>query len=161
MMQTDSLSDQDRELIEAAKDVVRRQYVPDWNSVGAALRTAGGTIHAAIHLDADVGRVAVCAEAIALGMAVSAGEREIACVVAVIPDGDDGWAILPPCGMCREMLSDYAPDAEVIVPGGTGDTRGTGGATKRRVSELLPEKWTRAARYPPRDHPDSVGRSGR
>ncbi len=154
-MQTESLSDRDRELIEAAKNVVRRQYVPDWNSVGAALRTAGGTIHAAIHLDADVGRVAVCAEAIALGMAVSAGEREITSVVAVLPDGNDEWAILPPCGMCREMLSDYAPDAEVILPDPAG------GITKRRLSELLPDKWTRAARYPPRDQPDSVGRSGR
>lgn len=108
--------DSDLALIEAAKVVVSRQYVRGRNSVGAALRTASGQTYAAIHLDADVGRVAVCAEAVALGMAVSAGDREVGAIVAVTPDGD-GWAVLPPCGMCREMLSDYAPDATVILGG--------------------------------------------
>lgn len=89
--------------------------------------------YAAIHLDADVGRIAVCAEAIASGMEVSVGDRAIEAVVAVTPDGE-GWTVLPPCGMCREMLSDYAPDAYVIVP--DSDDR----LSIRRVLQLLPDK---------------------
>ena len=149
-MGRDDLTDADRALIAAAQGVVDRQYVRGWNTVGAALRTTDGRTYAAIHLDADVGRIAVCAEAIALGMAVSAEDRLIESIVAVMPDGD-GWAIIPPCGMCREMLSDYAPDAVVIL------TDGQGRVVKRTVRELLPEKSYGA--YPALDHPEDVGRS--
>jgi len=85
-------------------------------------------------------------------MAVSAGDRAIESIVAVTPDGD-GWAILPPCGMCREMLSDYAPDATVIL------TDGQGRVVRRGVRELLPEKWHKAERYPALDHPEDIGRA--
>jgi cytidine deaminase len=125
--------------------------VRGWNTAGPAIRTANNNTYAAIHLDADIGRIAVCAEAIALGMAVSTGDRAIEAVVAVTPDGD-GWAVLPPCGMCREMLSDYAPDAYVILP--HGDDR----LNVRRVLNLLPDTSQRAERYPPLDTPGKVGR---
>jgi cytidine deaminase len=83
-------------------------------------------------------------------MAVSAGDRSIEAVVALTADGDR-WAVLPPCGMCREMLSDYAPDAYVIMPDGDVSL------TTRRVLELLPGKSPRAERYPPLDRPDEIG----
>ncbi len=100
-MTTVPRSDVDRRLVEEAKSIARRRYVPWWNTVGAALRTELGTTYAAVHLDAAVGRVAVCAEMIALGMAVAAGNRRIETLVA---DGDEGWEVLAPCGMCRELL---------------------------------------------------------
>ena len=70
-----------------------------------------------------MGPVAVCAEAIAVGMAAAAGDTDIAVIVA-------------PCGICRELISDYAPDAEVIVPGAEGPER-------VRIGTLLPNKYTR------------------
>jgi cytidine deaminase len=42
-----------------------------------------------------------------------------------------------PCGMCREMISDYAPGAQVIMPG-------PDGATVKLVSELLPDRYKRS-----------------
>lgn len=136
------LTKADRDLVEAAESMVRERYVPRWNSVGAALRTKSGQVHAAVHLDAAVGRVAVCAEMIALGMAVAAGEAQVETIVAVTRRGENEWEILPPCGMCRELLSDYAPGASVIVPSGSSLVRVV-------LSDLLPMKRETAEAYPP------------
>ena len=73
----------------------------------------------AVNLDATVGRAAICAEAVALGEAVMAGDT-VDLVVAVRqprPDEAGGPQVVSPCGLCRELLLDYAPEAEVIVPG--------------------------------------------
>lgn len=53
----------------------------------------------------------MCAEAIAIGMSVAAGESTIETIVAVDADGD----IVAPCGMCREMIGDYGPQARVLL----------------------------------------------
>jgi cytidine deaminase len=58
-----------------------------------------------------VGRIAVCAEAIAIGMAAAAGDTEIETIVAVDREG----RIVSPCGMCRELISDYSPSSKVII----------------------------------------------
>ena len=142
MIKGHELTDADRVLIEAARNIVRLRHVPRWNSVGAAMRTRAGRTYVAIHLDAAVGRVAVCAEMIALGMAVAEGDLPIDCIVAVAWHGEDDWEVLPPCGMCRELLSDYAPDASVIVPM-------SGALAKVVLSDLLPIKQESAEKYPP------------
>jgi cytidine deaminase len=144
------LTEGDRDLIEAAENIVRQRYVPRWNSVGAALRTQSGKVYAAVHLDAAVGRVAVCAEMIALGMAVAAGEAQVETIVAVTRRGESDWEILPPCGMCRELLSDYAPEASVIVPSG-------GDLVRVVLSDLLPMKRETAEAYPAPHRPTRPG----
>ena len=111
-----ALNDKDRLLTEAARGIIRLRRREPWHRIGAALRTRSGKTFAAVHLEARVGRVAVCAEAIAIGMAAAAGDTEIETIVAVNPEGE----IVSPCGMCRELISDYAPEARVIVPGATG-----------------------------------------
>ena len=63
-------------------------------------------------------------------MAASAGDTDITAIVAVDREG----VIVPPCGMCRELISDYAPECQVIL----GEGRAVG------VGELLPEKYRRA-----------------
>ncbi len=80
-----------------------------------------------------MGRVAVCAEAIAVGMAAAAGNTDISLIVAVNRAGE----VFAPCGICRELISDYAPDAAVIVPGAEGPERVS-------IRTLLPNKYTRA-----------------
>jgi cytidine deaminase len=62
-----ALQSPDLELIEAARSIIRERFKPNFHHVGAALRTQSGQIFAAVHLEANVGRIAVCAEAIALG----------------------------------------------------------------------------------------------
>ena len=114
----------DQELIAAAHEVLRRHYRPLWHTIGAAIRGRDGRIWTGLHLGATVGRLSICAEAIAYGRAVLEGDGSVATVVAVRhpkPDEHDrDLAVVSPCGACREMLMDFDPDALVIVPGLTG-----------------------------------------
>ncbi|ODU57571.1 MAG: hypothetical protein ABS99_04820 [Acetobacteraceae bacterium SCN 69-10] len=119
----------DRALIEAARDVLRRHHRPFWHTVAAALRSSDGRIFTGVHLGATVGRLSVCAEAVALGRAVleggiARGGPSLLTAVAVRhpkpEEADQSHAVVSPCGACREMLADYAPDAAVIVPGPDG-----------------------------------------
>ena len=135
------LSERDRELIAAASAAIKRRYRYDWQEVGAALRTRDGRIYAGVNLDAYLGRMAVCAEAVALGQAVTeVGETGIETIVAVRhPDPeepDQEIAVVSPCGSCRELIWDYDRNARVIVPG-------AGGPVVAGIRELLPNKYSR------------------
>jgi cytidine deaminase len=111
----------DQDLIEAARAVLRAHYRTFWHTVAAALRGRDGRIWTGIHLGATVGRLSICAESVALGRAVLEGDGTIATAVAVRhpkPDEHDrALAVVSPCGACRELITDYAPEAMVIVPG--------------------------------------------
>ena len=130
----------DEELIEAARAVLLRHYRPFWHMVAAALRGRDGRIWTGLHLGATVGRLQVCAEAVALGRAVLEGDGGITVAVAVRhpkPEEEDrSIAVVAPCGACREMITDYAPDALVIVPGLIGPV-------KLPVRALLPLPYRR------------------
>ena len=65
------LSERDQELIAATTQAITRRYRNDWQEVGAALRTRDGRIYTGVNLDAYLGRMAVCTEAVALGRAVT------------------------------------------------------------------------------------------
>jgi cytidine deaminase len=84
-----------------------------------------------------VGRLQVCAEAVALGRAILEGDGSIAVAVAVrhpkADEEDREIAVVSPCGACREMIFDYAPEAFVIVPG----------PVKLPVRALLPVPYQR------------------
>ena len=74
-----------------------------------------------VNLDAYLGRMAVCAEAVALGRAVTdLGETGIDTIVAVRhpkpTEADQTITVVSPCGACREMIWDYDRNARVIVP---------------------------------------------
>jgi cytidine deaminase len=139
--QATGLSDADRALVEAASEAIRRRYRYDWQEVGAALRTRSGKVFTGVSLDAYLGRMAICAEAVALGQAITvAGETGIDTIVAVRhppPEDKDGAiAVVSPCGGCRELIWDYDRNARVIVPGRNGsETVG--------ISELIPNKYSR------------------
>jgi cytidine deaminase len=131
----------DEELIAAARATIKRRYRGDWQEVGAALRTRSGKIFTGVNLDAYLGRMAVCAEAVALGQAVvNLGDAGIDTIVAVrhpLPEEDDQIiAVVSPCGACRELIFDYDPNARVIVPNGKSPSIVP-------IAELLPNKYTR------------------
>src|SRR5439155_1560342 len=78
------LSQRDQVLITAARKAIKRCYRNDWQEVGAALRTRDGRIYTGVNLDAYLGRMAVCVEAVALGLAVTdVGRTGIELIVAV------------------------------------------------------------------------------
>jgi len=138
---TSALTKEDRALIAAATDAIKRRYRNDWQEVGAALRTRDGRVFTGVNLDAYLGRMAVCAEAVALGKVVTdLGERGIHTIVAVRhppPDEKDQTVgVVSPCGACRELIWDYDRNARVIVPG-------NGSPVVVAIADLLPNKYSR------------------
>ena len=130
----------DHALVEAATAVLLRHYRPFWHTVGAALRSRDGRVWTGIHLGATVGRLSICAEAVALGRAIMDGDGAIECAVAVRhPKPDESSrriAVVPPCGACRETLTDYAPHALIIV-------ETPQGLRKIPVQTMLPHPYQR------------------
>jgi len=116
-----ALDGADRELIEAAREAILRHYRPFWHTIAAAMRGRDGRIWTGLHLGATVGRLSICAEAVALGRAILDGGGDIVATVAIRhpkpEEAERDPAIVPPCGACLEMLTDHAPGALVIVPG--------------------------------------------
>ncbi|PZG45877.1 cytidine deaminase [Spongiactinospora gelatinilytica] len=107
------------------------------HQIGAAILDAHGTIHLGLHLDAMVGRAAVCAEAVALGVARMSTAAPLILAAAVRhpkPDERTPPRLVPPCGLCRELLLDHAPDLAVVI-GAPEGPRITA------LSHLLPHKY--------------------
>jgi cytidine deaminase len=110
-----ALTDQHRELIESAKRTADRLYLDGIHEVAAALRTTSGELFIGIHIEASVGYADVCGEVAAMCNMVSAGRRDLEVIVAVASNGRGSYELLAPCGRCRELISDFNPNASVIV----------------------------------------------
>jgi cytidine deaminase len=127
-----TLAKAEEALVTRAREIIRVRRKPVWHTVGCAMRTRSGREFAAVHLEGHVGRIAVCAEAIAIGMGAAEGDTDIDQIVAVDYDGN----VVSPCGMCRELIYDYSPQAMVIVPH-------PDGAAAVPITALLPNKYHR------------------
>lgn len=139
MLNVKPLEDIDHELIRQAERVIEANYRYGRHHIGAAVLTASGTIHAAVHVEANVGRITVCGEAMAIGKSISEGDHEFKTIVAVAhphphEDIEKCWVVAP-CGMCRELITDYGEHTEVIIPY-------QGEIMKCRAIDLLPEKYS-------------------
>ena len=134
----------DREVYEAAEGVIRRRFTEGRHHVGAAVRSGSGSIYTGIHLQGVIGEPAVCAEKVAIGRAMTAGEERIVSCVAIRhpkPHEENGrLCVLPPCGSCRELLCDYGGKTVWVII----DVEGT--LHRARVSDLLPlRRWCRGS----------------
>jgi cytidine deaminase len=102
----------DKELIQVAAQIIRSNFKEGKHTVGAAVLCSSGRIFSGVNIE-TVG-YGPCAEPIALGAAICSGESEISALVAV-----SGWGpnslVISPCGNCRQLLMEYAPDAYVIL----------------------------------------------
>ena len=135
------LTKKDKDLVTAATAAIKGRYRDDWQEVGAAMRTRDGRVVTGVNIDAYLGRMAVCAEAVAIGRSITeAGDKGIETIVAVRHpkpgDKDRTIKVVSPCGSCRELIHDYDPKAKVIVPNGKG-------TTVVAIGDLLPNKYTR------------------
>ena len=122
---SDLLTDGAAALLAAAREVMRNAHVPYSHfPVGAALRGAAGGIHAAANVENAAYPQSQCAEASAIGAMIAAGETRITAIAVVAQNLD----VCPPCGGCRQRLSEFAgPDTPVYL-----------GATTTTLGELLP-----------------------
>jgi homotetrameric cytidine deaminase len=127
---SDLLLDTPDLLLRAAEAAMRNAHAPYSSfKVGAALRAPSGAVYTGANVENASYPQGQCAETSAIGALVAAGETEIA-AVAVVAERMD---ICPPCGGCRQRLSELAgPDVPVHLgrPGGERRTF--------TVAELLP-----------------------
>ncbi|MBN2543395.1 cytidine deaminase [bacterium] len=132
-MEETQLTSADYELIDAAKETAERLYLKDKHEVAAALRTSDGNVFSGIHIEANVGFADVCGEVSAICTALSNGHRDIDTIITLWRSPEGEFKLLPPCGRCRELTSDFNMNCWVIV-GSLEEPY------KVRVSELLPLK---------------------
>ncbi|WP_331765310.1 hypothetical protein OG747_52640 (plasmid) [Streptomyces sp. NBC_01384] len=107
-----------RALVAAAFTAISSRYVLARHQIAAAVLDADGGMHLGLHLDAMVGRASVCAEAGALSAARLATGAELVAVAAVrYPKATEEATarVVPPCGLCRELLLDHAPGLRAVV----------------------------------------------
>ncbi|MFD8261354.1 hypothetical protein ACFV19_21010 [Streptomyces griseoluteus] len=127
-----------RQLVAAAFRTIRRRYVMARHQIAAALLDADGQVHVGLHVDAMVGRAAVCAEAGALSAARLVTDAELIAVAAVRypkPTEAPTAKVVPPCGLCRELLFDHAPGLVAVI------SRPDGGTELTALGSLLPHKY--------------------
>jgi len=99
------------ELVEAARDALENAYAPYSNyTVGAALRTADGSVFTGCNVENSNYSNSLHAEEVALGEAVKRGHREFE-AIAVTSGERDG---VTPCGMCRQTLAEFCAEDFVV-----------------------------------------------
>jgi len=102
-----------RELIDAALESLhplRRDDGVKFGNVSAAVASSNGRIYRGVNLFTPAGAAQICAEKMAFGAMATAGEYVAAMVVAVWRRrGGDDAHVVPPCGCCREFISQLAP----------------------------------------------------
>jgi cytidine deaminase len=87
--------------------------------VGAALACADGSVYTGCNIENAAYGPSVCAERVAVFKAVSEGKREFV-RIAVAASTKKFCA---PCGVCRQVLQEFAPDLEVILVNCDGETK--------------------------------------
>jgi cytidine deaminase len=118
------------DLIEAARGVLSDAHVPySEYRVGAALRTADGTVYTGCNIENANYSNSLHAEEVALAEAVKNGHHEFD-RIAVTSGVRDG---VTPCGMCRQSLAEFATDDLVVVC-----DEGDGETSEYTLGELLP-----------------------
>ncbi|HEX5099978.1 MAG TPA: cytidine deaminase [Polyangiaceae bacterium] len=118
-------------LVEAARLVREHAYAPySGFRVGAAIETPSGAVYAGANVENASYGATICAERSAVACMVAAGESAIA-RVAVYTEAD---TLSMPCGICRQVLGEFAKSATVVAAGPSG-------ARTVPFAELLPEPF--------------------
>ena len=106
------------ELKAAAVVMLDRAYCPYSHfPVGAALECSDGTVFTGCNIENAAYGAAICAERTAVAKAVSEGHRDFVRIVIAGRSAD----FCVPCGTCRQVLREFAPDMEVICLNGAGE----------------------------------------
>ena len=118
----------DEELLRRAREALKNAYAPySRYRVGACILAADGRMFCGCNVENASYGLTICAERGAVMAAVAIGAREFT-RIAIVSEGSLPW----PCGACRQVLREFAPDIEVLVQGSEGNTH------RATLSELLP-----------------------
>ena len=120
------------ELKAAAVTMLDRAYCPYSHfAVGAALECADGTVFTGCNIENAAFSPTICAERTAVAKAVSEGHTDF--VRIVVAGRCESFCV--PCGVCRQVLREVAPDMEIICLNSKGEEQ------VFTLSELLPHSF--------------------
>jgi cytidine deaminase len=127
------MTDSDQtELVQSALDAQQRAFCPYSNfPVGAALRAKSGRIYQGVNVENASFGLTNCAERVAIGTAVAAGEREFTAIAVVSRGG------VTPCGACRQVLAEFAPSLPIVMV----DSQNPSQVHHATLDQLLPGRF--------------------
>lgn len=116
-------------LIESARQVREKAYAPYSHfKVGAAVRTKSGRVFTGCNVENLSFGLTICAERVAVGAAVAAGERDFEALAVVA----DSKAPVTPCGACRQVLAEFSTTLPICSANLEGEVY------ESSIAELLP-----------------------
>lgn len=122
----------DRELLKIAAEAAKNAYAPYSRfQVGAALECEDGTIFTGCNIENASLGATICAERVAITKAVSEGFTKFA-RIAISGQGDN---YCMPCGMCRQFMSEFSEDMEVLC------SKAGGSYVSYKLNQLLPHMF--------------------
>lgn len=127
------------ELVKLAVETKQNAHAKYSNfKVGAALLTKSGKVYQGANMECSSYGLSICAERVALVKALYDGEKEFQ-KIAVVGGNENELTYTTPCGACRQFLSDFGGDIEVIM--GYKENEELKEKTFK-LRELLPETFT-------------------
>ena len=107
----------DKELVILAKKAAEGAYAPySGFTVGAALLAKDGKMYSGCNIENAAYSPTNCAERTAFFKAVSEGEREFSAIAVVGGKNLDFKEFCPPCGVCRQVMSEFCDgDFKIIL----------------------------------------------
>ncbi len=120
-------------LVAYAKQAMKNSYAPYSNfKVGAAVLTADGNIYMGCNIENSSFGATNCAERTAIFKAVSEGHRKFYAIAIVGGKNGEITGICQPCGICRQVMSEFGDDNMIVLLGNQSGYR------KYTLSEILP-----------------------
>ena len=103
-------------LLEKATEAMKRSYSPYSKfSVGAALLTSNGKVYTGFNIENSSYSATVCAERTAVFSAILSGEKEFLKLAVVGSSSEEIKNFCYPCGVCRQVLSEFCNDSLEII----------------------------------------------
>jgi len=135
-LKTEKLNENDKKIIKELKDNCKYSYSPySGFKVSALLVTKSGKKYRGVNIENASYGGTVCAERVAIFKAVSEGETEFEEIYLYVEDKSGNHPIVPPCGICRQVMSEFSKDMKVVMIGENEKKEG-------KVKELLPFNFT-------------------